>query len=754
MRRVGLALPLLALVLSLSGAAQAAPRKMLLVILDKVTWPDLIAHASVAPAFWEVAAHSAVGAMSVRTASGVENSGAYLTLGAGSRAAADPPPHHRLDPEGYAFAADEVVDGLPAATAYRGLTGSDPGSDRLFHLGVGDLEWQNLDPHYPLAIGLLGDSLRRAGLHVACLGNADSASGLHRNLVAVGMDRQGRVELGDVSDGLLVGDDLLPAGYRVSPDRLQEAFAQVAGRADLVIVDLGETSRMAECQGALPPAGADEAFVRALARADRALAMLLETAPADQWSVLVLAPSLPASYPGRSAATVAPIVWRLPGGAPGLLTSPSTRRAGFVTNTDVAASVLDYFGLTAGPSSVGRAMRVLPQRRALRTLERSLARNESVEIARRAMFRGFPSFAIAVLWLCVLAVLLGERAPRRLRVLLRGLLLLCLALPPASLLLALWPTPLGAAAIVSGAIALGGVLALAASLSARGRAADAVLALLLAALLPLDLLLGQPMLQWSTLSYSLSAGARFYGLGNELAGALLGACLMALAALLSGLSRVRACSRLLVSGLLLLLTGLVASPAVGGANFGMALSCAIGFGVFAVYLWRGRFRWVDALVLVGVAVGITVAVVAVDIAAGRGASHIGLLLSSMRAEGPAAFFDVVTRKLAMSWTLLRVSVWAGLAAAAAAVLVLALLLRPPLLLEALRRRAWLLPGLISLVVAAIAALALNDSGVLAAALALLYGAGSLAYLGLGMPGPLPLPVRVAPPEEKRAVGAD
>ncbi len=59
--------------------------------------------------------------------------------------------------------------------------------------------------------------------------------------------------------------------------------------------------------------------------------------------------------------------------------------------------------------------------------------------------------------------------------------------------------------------------------------------------------------------------------------------------------------------------------------------------------------------------------------------------------------------------------------------------RPPLLVDALRRRLWLLPGLISIVVGSLAAVVLNDSGILAAAFALLYGAGSLAYLGLGRP---------------------
>jgi hypothetical protein len=69
--------------------------------------------------------------------------------------------------------------------------------------------------------------------------------------------------------------------------------------------------------------------------------------------------------------------------------------------------------------------------------------------------------------------------------------------------------------------------------------------------------------------------------------------------------------------------------------------------------------------------------------------------------------------------------------AGAAVLIAAVVIRPAALTEAARRRPWLTAAAVSCVVGAVAALALNDSGILAAAMALLYGAGSVAYLGLG-----------------------
>ncbi len=755
MRRPWLTFLTLAFLCLLPGAVQAATHKLLIVVLDKVSWPDLVAHQADAPTLWSVARPASVGAMCVRAAGHDDSGGAYLTLDAGSRAAADGSGRFPLGPEAYAFNATEMVTDRKAGVLYRTLTGDGPGKDAIVHLGVGDFAWQNLTPPYPLSIGLLGQRLREAGLHVACLGNADSIRGPHRNAAAIAMDRQGRVELGDVSADLLVADPKVPAGYRVATGRLAAAFTKLEPVADVVVLDLGETSRAAEFQATVPPKRADEMFAKALTRADRALAAVLNSAAPDLWGVLVVSPTLPPAYPGRPPATLAPIIWRIPGRGAGLLTSPSTRRSGFVTSADVAASILSYFELPTPPESVGRAFRMVPTDDSLDTLQHDLARHETIESVRRPMFIGFPTFATVVLGLALFGFLLGERIPRKLSAVLRGLLLLAMAMPSATLLVALWPDQIPSGTILAAVLGLTFVLALMMALVTRGRAADGMLALLLVAVLSLDLALGESMLRWSTLSYSVAAGARFYGLGNELAGGLMGATLVALAALLSGRTHLPVSLRLSITLLLVILTGLVASPGAG-ANFGMALACAVGFGVFTVYLWRGRFRWIDAAILAVVALGVGAAAVAVDMIAGRSgsASHIGMLVNTAQAEGPSAVFGAISRKLAMSWRLIGASTWSSVALVAMLILIGTVVFRPPMLVDALRRRLWLLPGLISVVVGSLAAIVLNDSGILAAAFALLYGAGSLAYVGLGKQSAIKQSTRIVTMSPKGTVRAE
>jgi hypothetical protein len=113
------------------------------------------------------------------------------------------------------------------------------------------------------------------------------------------------------------------------------------------------------------------------------------------------------------------------------------------------------------------------------------------------------------------------------------------------------------------------------------------------------------------------------------------------------------------------------------------------------------------------------------------ASHIGRWVASVQSEGWQAVYQVLARKVSMNWLLLRVSVWTDVAAAALGVLAVAVAARPPRVLAVLREQAWLSAALVACLVGSAGALVLNDSGIVAASLALLYGAGTLAYLSLG-----------------------
>ena len=711
-----------------SGSGWAAGEKLLVVVLDKVMWRDLLSEEVEAPALRGLAERGAVGMMCVRSGRGF--GGQYLTIGAGSRAASRLDPATHRSAEGQAFEATDVVDGTAAAHVYSARTGWPAGDNAVVHLAVGELIRENMDVGYPVRLGLLGGTLRRSGIRIACVGNGDTLESIHRELVCIGMDEQGLVEMGNIGGGLVRPDRLVVYRATTGPAALLSALRRAAAAADVVVLDLGETSRVEGEVERMTPTAARAARERAIERADALLGRALDSLGGEEWAVLVLTPTARGAQPEESFAGLTPIVFSRPGASPGLLTSPSTRRPGLVVNTDVAPSILDHFGIETPPEAVGRPMTVAPSGGgAPARVAADVSRHDALEGARRQVFRAVPILGAVVLWIAALFLLVGERVPRALRLLVRGAVLILLSAPAAMLLVALRPLSASEMVLAVGGLSL--AIALLGSLLTGGRSGHVAPALLAVALLAYDLARGQQMLYWSPFSYSPAAGARFYGVGNEYAGVLLGAAIMGGASMLWPRDRSGRGERTLVALALLALAALVGAPRFG-ANLGMSLALAVGAAVFILYLWREEPGWPEVIgALLAAGVLVAAAVVLDFLLRGADASHIGRWVAAVRTEGWESVSAVLARKLSMNWWLVRVSSWTDAAAAALAVLGVAVVARPPRVLAVARERTWLAPSLIACFAGCAAAFVLNDSGIVAAALALLYAAGSLAYVSLG-----------------------
>ncbi len=725
----------LVLIVQAVSAGHAAEQKLLIAVVDRVTWHDLLAPDVDAPTIRRLAEEGAPGMMCVRAGRGF--GGEYATIGAGSRAASRVDPATRVSVEADAFDVNESAAGGSARDVFELRTSWRVGSNAIVHLGIGDLVNANAEASYPVQIGLLGGTLRRAGIRVACVGNGDSSLGLHREAVTIAMDERGLVPLGDVADGICDRLTALPRSmppYSVLTDtgRLASSVRTLAKRgADVIVVDAGDTSRVDELSASMTREALAAARRAAIENADHLLALLAGALPESRWAVLVITPSLRAPAHEETFAGLAPVIWRPAGSRPGgqLLTSPSTRRPGVVVNTDIAPTVLGYFGIPAPPEMVGRPFALSSAgARSLDRLESDVSRQDSVDAARPQLSRGLAIAAAIILWLTALVMVIGEGARRGVRMVARGLLVIVLSAPAAMLVVALRPMP--PSSMIAVVIGLAALIAFVGGSLTRWRSGYVLPLVLVTALLVYDLFRGQQMLLWSPLSYSPAAGARFYGIGNEYGGALLGAAIMGGGALLRS-ERAPAVARAAIGAFVLALAALTALPQFG-ANLGMAFSIGVGGAILCLYLWRRAVRWPEATGAIVFAVGLVGCALGADyVLHGAETSHIGRFVASVRQEGWQAAWAVITRKLSMNLLLVRTSVWSDTAAAALGVLGVATTARPARMLVAVSERAWFTPSVISGFGGAIAAFLLNDSGIVAAAVVLIYVAGCLGYVSLG-----------------------
>ncbi|MDD4769677.1 MAG: hypothetical protein PHT52_07770 [Eubacteriales bacterium] len=635
--------------------------------------------------------HGALGLANANTAGARSRENAVLTLASGSRA---------LGPgAGEIYGGEEELETGTAAVVHARCTGVSPPPGALVLPGIAVIAEANGDLLHTVRIGCLADSLKAAGKTAAALVNGDK-SGNYREGAAIVADSDGIVQGGSVETALADNPEL-PFGLQ-SDLRAFVAAVRDYQDADLLVIDLGDTSR---AQDYFPLVVADkgEAFRRqALIQLDSFLGELLRLHKADDL-LLVVGLQADRTLAREEGKLLVPVLV-YGQGFQGLLTSPTTRRQGVVANIDVTATILQFFDLYRPGEIYGQPLVSLshpdPQGYLLQR-EREMA---AVYRLRSPLIKGFIAIIIILVGLSLAAFFFKWRNLS----LLKLLLLMVVATPLALLVLgaipgSLWLLPAWVALTLGIALAL--------------RRLEPVKAMVLlgavtALLIVVDALLGAWLQQRSILGYDAIAGPRYYGIGNEYMGALLGSSLLGLSGLLT---KNKWLAGVILAGIVLVLM----LPGVG-ANFGGALAALVGYTIALTgfsLATNKKYRLPAVLVFA------TAVLVLVLVNLGGNQSHVGRFFTAVAAD-PREFWQVVQRKLSMNWRLIRWSLWSKAFAALFAAALWIFFSQRRVMAQRFGR-FW--PQVRGALAAALAALAFNDSGIVAAATTLLFMTLPLLY---------------------------
>ena len=677
------------------------------------------------PAFDRLADRGAAGAANVRTLSGRPASAeAYATIGAGTRVRAEVGPQGAVSAE--ALPATAPFEGSTAGAVLARRSGRPPTGDIV--VPSAPVTIRSAGEHLSSRPGALGDALARGGLTTAVVSNADSVTGagstvVYRPAAMAAVDGAGSVGTGTVApDDLLVIDPAEPYGIRADVDRYLAATSAALDEAAFVVVDLGDTNRAAWSArvSARPVAEGDRRS--ALRRVDEYLARL---APQLDPGTLLLVVGV---RPPTSQWELTPMVAHGAGVTPGSLHSPSTKREGLVTLTDVAPTVLGSLGLDAPAGMVGSPLRYRGE-----PFDRgSLARLNDLAGSREDVYYPMALTFIAVQALVYVfaVVVLSQRGPARAQAALRLLVLTFAAWPLATFMergiphieragaarhLLVWLLAAGVALVVSRARRH--------SLAPLSWIAGATALVLVA-----DVATGANLQMASVLGYSPHTAARYEGFGNT-AFAVLAACAVVFAAIHVAYAPRRR-EAIVTAGAVLAIVLVADVWPTLGADVGGVLTMVPVFGLLMVALSGRRVTWRQVALFAAGTVAVLALVATVDLlrpVETRG--HLGRFVAGA-VGGDGTFLTTIERKWSTNVRVLGQTIWTWLVPLTAAFMMYVLVIG----------RGWrrLLPegsplraGAVGALTAGLVGWLVNDSGVVVSALVFVFVGPYLTLLALG-----------------------
>ncbi|MCL6589811.1 MAG: hypothetical protein K6U80_07650 [Firmicutes bacterium] len=630
----------------------------------------------------------------------------------------------------------EEYQGFHAGSLYQSFTGIHIPSGGVVNLGFPRLLQLNNNQPGVSNIGLMGKIFHRGKLKTAVIGNADA--GLpNRDSALLVMDERGVVDYGSVGRETLREDPKFPFGMRTDLEQVYNKWISLRSQADVIVISLGDLERIEQFNVYLDPDIKKEYRKEALRCYDRFIGKILAADLKD--TLVVLFSGLPpepfentkgARQPWAAQGRLTPVIVRGPGFRRGLLFSGSTRKSGLITCYDIPAAIIRFLRLDKSGYPHRHYLGSRPFKQAAvagKQREKGLLSWEhtarQADLLARNYYIRWPLLTVYGYLLIGLALggiigLIYYWRPQTYRILEYSCLFF-LTIPGVFLVEALF-NPVAWGEVLLWTVGLAGLLFGVALYFSKQ---DLFRTLSLISILTVGVIMADGLFNGflelnSFLGYSAVAGARFYGIGNEYLGFLLGALIVFLSLNLEALGRFR----------LPVLWGIVGGMALFlalpgfGANIGGGITAMLGLGITA-YLWLGRPIKLREVLVLGL--GLVFLFVFVGIwellANSNQITHFGQLLTLIGDNGPEALVDLLSRKFEMNWRLINYTPWTK-------VLIGVLLLvpfvykKPPAMVQDLiQKYPDLIHGFFGLTVTALIALLVNDSGIVTVATMFIFG---------------------------------
>ncbi len=632
---------------------------------------------------------------------------------------------------GEAYEVDEVVGKTISKDLYKVRTGIRAPEEGIVHLAIGDIEKNNEGEEAQENIGAIGLELKKANLKTAVIGNADYNNLEHREAALLAMDDLGIVSSGKVSRDLNKEDPNKPLGIATDYERLYQAWEDSYPQADLIVIENGDLARLRTSYALMTEEAYQQEKMESLQKADQFLGRLQADLDLRQTLVIIVSPGaskedLLENY------YLAPIILnstKEDDQQRGLVTSNSTRRMGIVKNTDVQATIFNFFDIETTKSYAGSPIQIKKADNVEDYLTKESNQIRTTNLLRQPVLSSFVTLIIILIIVAVGLLYFRWAINPLIKNVIRTIILFVLSAPLALLLQPIVVQVGPGLVVVVSVLLLILITGALVYIDQKNNLPLALICFLTSLLIVGDIIIGSPLMRRSILGYSPVIGARFYGLGNEYMGILLGASIIGLTSFLEqGLKSLSIRSKW-ISSLLLAFVVFVIGYSKLGANIGGTVAAIIGFGITLIWISGVKISWkkIAAILAVALVAIFTLALVDAYLLGGQ-SSHLGRVFSVAGKGDLQQAYYILLRKISVNMKLIRYTIWSRVILVAIVAFPI-LLMRSAGITERLRREyPFLIYGISGTSIAALVAFIVNDSGVVAAATTITFAILGLLYI--------------------------
>lgn len=682
------------------GYQEKTSKKVVIFIMDNINYDDLILYGGRNIKF--LLSEGALGLMNTNTGGAYTDSNAYATIGAGSKAISSP----NGDSSG---GFEDKYNNDLISVIYNRNTGLKMGKENIANIDISSMNQYNEKLDHPVKIGVLGSLLNENNIKTAVIGNENPDKDRTKALAnLITMNDKGITNLGKVDNSILVDDNSTPFGFKTDYKAIYDTYTHLKRSAGLIVIQSGDTNRLNKYVGYTDDMYT-ESKNKLFINADNFIGKLIDDIDDDTLLLVVVPfPSYNDIIIGKK---LTPIIAYKKTNPAGLITSSTTKRDGIITNTDISAEILNHLGIKKDPAIMGNKFFYKKQSDALAKIQSIQEITVFNYKARPAIIKVFiGSIIVIMLASVIIAVYFKDFIPY-----LKPFIASIIITPTVFLLIPLFK-PWNILRFVFFSILLITSLSYVVVKVLKDNIKIFITIFFFsAAIIILDTIFHNPLMKVSIMGYDPILGARYYGIGNEYMGFLLGSTAIGTSALLEIYNKQEKILKYVCLAILLIVLFILAMPFLG-TNVGGAISGFICFGSLAVLLFKGKISLKDLRFIV---ILLTVALVLLFIYDGArpsdNQSHIGQTSSIVKNNSVFSLIPIFKRKLLMNFKLIKYSNWTLVLFAI--IIVLGILFRWPvgIFKEIFYQYKYMYYGFIAGILGVLSSFAFNDSGVVAAA---------------------------------------